>query len=209
MDGDGSDNSATSISTLLLGLDYIFYVWTFLLVGLVAYLSIYKYFQLKRTQIQSNVPAASGSPQKSGIANNQTVTLSQETSQGSSREFLDSLVKYVKIAVNLTSSLCLYINGKCMSLNQMFPFGSRAQPAYYGWLNNCLKWFYFNSETTKLINRNILKKLNNVVNFSRTSYRQKARKSYLVSKNFIIYLNKSNWTILFFKINNFNIFLNY
>jgi len=69
-----------------------------------------------------------------------------------------------------------------MSLNQMFPFGSRAQPAYYGWLNNCLKWFYFNSETTKLINSNILKKLNNFVNFSRTSYRQKARKSYLDSR---------------------------
>jgi hypothetical protein len=32
----------------------------------------------------------------------------------------------------------------------------------YAWLNNCLKWFYFSSETTKSININILETLNNI-----------------------------------------------
>lgn len=195
MEGDDSDNSMASISTLLLGLDYIFYVWTFLLVGLVAYLSIHKYFQLKRLKIQPNVPAASSSPQKSGIVRNQTAALSQETSRDFSREFLDCLVKYVKIAISLTMSLCVYLNGKYMSLN-----GSRAQPVSYGWLNNCLKWVYFNSQTTKLINTNILKKLNNVKNFSRSSLRQTPKKGHTVSKplNILTILKKSKIILFLF-----------
>jgi len=45
LNSEFTDIPMASITSLLLGLDYIFYIWTFLLVGLVTYLSVYKYFQ--------------------------------------------------------------------------------------------------------------------------------------------------------------------
>ena len=41
-----------SITTLLLGLDYIFYLWTFLLIAIVGYLSYCKFNKLKLVKSQ-------------------------------------------------------------------------------------------------------------------------------------------------------------
>lgn len=52
------DESAdtSSISTLFIGVDTVFYIWTILLVSIVTYLSIYKYYQFLREQKQRKRP---------------------------------------------------------------------------------------------------------------------------------------------------------
>lgn len=136
--------SSTSITTLLLGLDYIFYIWTFLLIAIVGYLSVYQY---RRSKMATNA----------------------EQSQK-----LTVIEMFVKIIVVVIVRPVYYVLRFVFSYiwNNMFKSDSSIQsnlsstssndPAAYAWLNNCFKWFYFSPETTKTININILETLNSV-----------------------------------------------
>ena len=129
-------DSIDPISTLLVGLDYIFYVWTFLLVLLVTYLSVCKYFQLRRLHnVKSSTTAASQPVHQWTLS--QTALL-----------IATKLLQLVTFASQLVFK-CLTKTYRVDSLD---------------WLNNCLKWFYFNADTVGQINRAILRSLNHKIN---------------------------------------------
>ena len=134
-----SSFSTASISTLLLGLDYIFYLWTFLLISIVTYLSIYKYLQYRTSLKKQAIPAPiTKQPQANTFLKKISLYLTRVFN------FLRNL-KNVH-SVKSVPPLSGYISGQRSALDGII-------------LSNCLKWFYSNHETVKLINQAILNSL--------------------------------------------------
>lgn len=134
---------SSSISTLLLGLDYIFYIWTFLLVTIVTYLSIYKYYQYYQ------------------LSRRRTGTFSANRGQNNGKSIHSKLFNLLKATVGFLYTILknLILNQKSKTSRSSF-FNRFSSHSSYTCLNNVLKWFYFNSETTKNINNTILNLLN-------------------------------------------------
>jgi len=148
--------NSTSISTLLLGLDYIFYVWTLVLILIVGYLTYYQHKQSKQTGNQQQQPKLTNIEL---IVKFVVLFIVKPIYFGFI--FLFDFIwnnvfsKVFKPNVNqsnieISSSIS---NGISNSLNDS---------AAYAWLNNCFKWFYFSPDTTKTINASILDTLNSV-----------------------------------------------
>ena len=180
------ENLMTSISTVLSGLDFIFYVWTFLLVALVTYLSLKKYYQIQRNRIlqQNNSQTA-----PSGFIPLVLRVLFRFTS------CVISLIKYCLTSRSiLISSLCS--TGFWVHLI----FGLGIQRASYSYLNNCLKWLYFNSEAVKKVNATIVKNLNVASNLPTVTYRGSTKRSSMVSlKHYLtLILNQLNCSFILF-----------
>ena len=125
-------DSIDTISTLLVGLDYIFYVWTFLLVVLVTYLSVCKYFQLRRLHAAKSSPPIASQPVRQR-----------------------QLFQAAKLIATKLFQLVA-----CVSQLVFKCFATPYRAESLDWLNSCLKWFYFNTDTVGQINRAILKSLN-------------------------------------------------
>ncbi|CAF0889169.1 unnamed protein product [Brachionus calyciflorus] len=137
-------SSTFTIATLLTGLDYIFYVWTIFLVAIVTYLSIYKYYQSQQRNKNKKI-----------IKNNTPPVI------------LTYLILVLKLIFNFLIFLFknlkkFLLNHNENNLNVKRNYSNIALSSHDSLvcLNNCLKWFYFNSETTKKINRTILNLLN-------------------------------------------------
>ncbi len=175
-DTEFSDIPMASITSLLLGLDYIFYIWTFLLVGLVTYLSVYKYFQMIRDKKVKNRHIEPQPTTTLYIDRSFITSRNKEITEGIFRLTVNLIVEFLKICRSLLGLVITKVVLRLISSNQSFSPSSA-----YLWLNNCLKWFYFNTKTTKIINTSILKKLNRVSNdFAFHANRSSIRRSLLV-----------------------------
>lgn len=170
----------SSISTLLSGLDFIFYIWTFLLVALVTYLSLKKYYQMQKDKQQTT------SQQQTQQNNSQTATTTPPS--GIIPSILHVLFRLTSTVINLLKNYLTskYVVSNSSSINSpgfwvALLFGVGKQAASYTYLNNCLKWFYFNSETVKRINATIVKKLNAAAVLSDTTFKNSTKRSSLVS----------------------------
>ena len=175
-----------SITTLLLGLDYIFYVWTFFLISIVTYLSFYKYYQY--TQMQK----------KKKLTNNrQQQQQPPPPPQSQLSNVMGTIFRVINVIYTIVFCLlellftCIknkivsYIygttNANNLSANNANPALNKTNQTSSLFksftsisadsssqdqlvcLNNCLKWFYFNGETTRNINTTILNNLNTLV----------------------------------------------
>lgn len=143
MDKDSSSNSisfiSASISTILTGLDYIFYIWTVLLIIVIVYLSINK--SPKTTLKKDNRQLGN---KKNSFLN--YINLILKFSFNMIILIMKSLINFL-----LNKSSNSYENTK-LNLNNLNQDNLL--------INNCLKWFYLNSETNKSINSTILSLLN-------------------------------------------------
>lgn len=174
----------SSISTLLTGLDFIFYIWTFLLVALVTYLSLKKYYQIQKDRL-TNMQQKTTTNQARN--NSQTTPTATTTTMpgGLIASLFHVLFRLASTVVNLFTKYCLTSKNRSNSGSPCFwaalLFGVGKQTASYTYLNNCLKWFYFNSETVKCINASIIKKLNAAAVLSNTTFKNSTKRSSLVS----------------------------
>lgn len=148
MEKDSSSNSisfiSASITTILAGLDYIFYIWTILLIIVIAYLSIYKYYK---------------SPVKKD--NKQKENRKNRTNPNSVLNYINLILKFLFNMITLFSKcfINLLLNKSSNSYdNTKLDFKNLNQDNLL--INNCLKWFYLNSETNKNINSTFLSLLN-------------------------------------------------
>lgn len=153
--------STSPLSNFLVGLDYIFYIWTFSLVSIVTYLSIYKYYQYVQTQ--KRIAARNAQ-----LRHNQAMPLVAKNRLNEFVNFFRQLALYVQRFVNFfrTPKTGPYATSASASnsastFSRFFFSSSTAGQMNLICLNNLLKWFYFNVDTTNKINSTIL----NVLNF--------------------------------------------
>ena len=140
----------SSITTLLLGLDYIFYFWTLLLVLIVGYLTYYQYKKSKA--------ASTTQPQEK-------LTIIEIFVKVVALFIVRPIYFVLRfLYVHLLKNVIKVVSSESnLRVNENSNLSSGLIDANaYSWLNNCFKWFYFSPENTKIINTNIVETLNSV-----------------------------------------------
>lgn len=131
----------SSITAILTGLDYIFYVWTILLIFVIAYLSIYKYYNTNKTKNKGN-----------------------RQNSKKTNSILNFISLVVNILFNLVSAFLKRIIDILLNKDPRSVHRAKLDQKNFNQdnllINNCLKWFYLNSETNKNINDTLLSLLN-------------------------------------------------